>query len=83
MASEVKETMVNKIKRVKYFAILLDCTGDAGRVEQMSIIVRYDDTETGYIGEHFVGFTAVQETTAATLTVTILRELQSLRSRYK
>jgi hypothetical protein len=37
---KVKETTVNKIKRVKYFTILLDCTRDAGRVEQMSIILR-------------------------------------------
>jgi hypothetical protein len=75
MASKAKETIVNKIKRVKHFA-MLDCTRDAGRVEQMTIILRYVDTETGCIEEHFVGFIAVQETTAATLTDTILRELQ-------
>jgi hypothetical protein len=40
MASNAKETTVNKIKCIKYFAILLDCTGDAGRVEQMTLIQR-------------------------------------------
>jgi hypothetical protein len=67
------------MKRVKYFYILLDCTRDADRVGQMTIILRYVDTETRYIEEHYVGFAAVQETIAATLTDTILRELQSLR----
>jgi predicted esterase len=44
----------------------------------MTIILRYVDTETGCIEEHFVGFIAVQETTAAKLTDAILRELQCL-----
>jgi hypothetical protein len=43
---------------------LLDCTRDAGGVEQMTIILRYIDTETGFIKEHSVRFIAVQETTA-------------------
>jgi hypothetical protein len=79
MASKVKETTVNKIKLFsKYFAILLDCTRDAGRVDQMTIIPRYVGTETGCIEEHFARFTAIQETTAAALTDAILRELQIL-----
>jgi hypothetical protein len=78
MASKVKKTIVNKIKCVKYSAILLHCTEDADLVERKAIILRYDDTETGCIEEHFVGFIAVQETTAAALTHTILKELQSI-----
>jgi hypothetical protein len=78
MASNVKETILNTVKRIKYFAILLDCTRDAGRVEQMAIILRYVNTEKGCIEEHFVGFMAVQETAAATFPDTILRQLQSL-----
>jgi hypothetical protein len=58
--------------------MLLDCTRDAGCIEQMTIILRYVDTETGCTEEHSVGFIAVWETTAATLTDTIFRELQSL-----
>jgi hypothetical protein len=81
MASKVKETIVNKIERVKYFAILLDCIGDAGLVELITIILRYVDTETGCVEEYFVGFIAVQETT--TLTDTILKELQCLMFQYK
>jgi hypothetical protein len=69
---------MNKIKHLKHFAILLDCTRDAGCVENTTVILRYFDTETGFIEEHSFGFIAVQEITAATLTDTILRELQSL-----
>jgi hypothetical protein len=77
MASKVKETIANKIKRVTYFTILLDCTIDAGRVEQMTIILRYVDTKTGCLDDQNAGFITVQETTAATLPDTILTELQS------
>jgi hypothetical protein len=75
MASKVKDTIVNKIKRLKYFATLLDCTVDAGPVE-LNIILRYVDTETGCIEENFVGFIPVQETSPATLTDAILSELR-------
>jgi hypothetical protein len=64
------------VYKIKYFAILLDCIRDAGRVRQMTIILRYVDTETVCIEEHFVGFVAVQETTVATLMDTIFRDLQ-------
>jgi hypothetical protein len=44
----------------------------------MTIILIQVDTETGFIEENFFGVIAVQETTAATMTETILRELRSL-----
>jgi hypothetical protein len=67
-----------KTSNPTYFDILLDCARDAGSVEEMTIILRFTDTETGCIREHIVEFTALQVTTAATLTDSILRELQSL-----
>jgi hypothetical protein len=79
MASKVMETTANKTKRVKYCTILLYCTRDAGRVEQMTAILRYVGTQTECIEENFVGFIAVEEKTAVSLTDTTLRELQCLR----
>jgi hypothetical protein len=55
---------VNKIKRVKRSAILLDCTRHSGRVQQMTVILRYVDTETWCVEEHFGGFVAAEKTTA-------------------
>jgi hypothetical protein len=40
MASKVKKGDSEKIKRVKYFAVLLDCIRGAGRAEQLAVILR-------------------------------------------
>jgi hypothetical protein len=52
MASKVKENILNKIRYVRYFAILLDCARDAGHVQQMTFLLRYVVTETGCSEEH-------------------------------
>lgn len=57
---------------------MLDCTRDVSRVEQMSIILRFCNSSTGAIEEHFVGFIAVAETTGEYLTNEILNELEKI-----
>ncbi|CAG4956026.1 unnamed protein product [Parnassius apollo] len=76
MSKSVIEEIIHRVKQAKYCAILLDCTGDVSRVEQMSIILRFCNSSTGVIEEHFVGFIAVTEKTGEYLTNSILQELE-------
>ncbi|GFW30376.1 zinc finger MYM-type protein 1 [Trichonephila clavipes] len=64
------------VKQAKFYAFLLDCTRDVRRVEQMSIILRFCNSSTGAIEEHFVGFIAFAETTGEYITNSILQELE-------
>ncbi|KAF0749388.1 zinc finger MYM-type protein 5-like [Aphis craccivora] len=77
MSKKVIEEIIIKVKLVKYYAFMLDCTRDISRVEQMSIILRFCNTSTGDIEEHFIGFIAVDSTTGEHLTNIILHELKS------
>ncbi|GFX98995.1 TTF-type domain-containing protein [Trichonephila clavipes] len=55
MSKSVIEEIIHRVKQAKYYAFLLDCTRDVSRVEQMSIILRFCNSSTGAIEEHFVG----------------------------
>lgn len=76
MSKSVINEIIHRVKQAKYYAILLDCTRDVSRVEQMSIILRFCNLSTGAIEEHFIGFIAVAETTGEYLTKSILQELE-------
>ncbi|GFV07580.1 TTF-type domain-containing protein [Trichonephila clavipes] len=76
MSKSVIEEIIHRVKQAKYYAFLLDCTRDVSRVEQMSIILKFCNSSTGAIEEHFVGFIAFAETTGEYITNSILQELE-------
>ncbi|GFV88578.1 TTF-type domain-containing protein [Trichonephila clavipes] len=76
MSTSVIEEIIHRVKQAKYYAFLLDCTRDVSRIEQMSIILRFCNSSTGAIEEHFVGFIAFAETTGEYITNSILQELE-------
>ncbi|GFV84582.1 zinc finger MYM-type protein 1 [Trichonephila clavipes] len=76
MSKSVIEEIIHRVKQAKYYTFLLDCTRDVSRVEQMSIILRFCNSSTGAIEEHFVGFIAFAETTGESITNSILQKLE-------
>ena len=78
IASAIKSEIITKIKRAKYFSVILDCTPDASHQEQMSLIIRYVDLSSGgvCIEESFLGFIDVKDTTGQGLFDAVQNQLK-------
>ena len=65
LALEIKNAIINNIKKVKYFSIILYCNPDTRHHEQMSIVLRCVDTSTNpiKIEEYFLEFLKVDDST--------------------
>ncbi|XP_026411676.1 zinc finger MYM-type protein 1-like isoform X1 [Papaver somniferum] len=63
LVDETRKLILKKIHEAKYFSIILDCTPDVSRREQMSIIIRCVDVSPARIEEYFLGFLKVEDKT--------------------
>lgn len=71
IVSTVRSTLLNDIRRAKYYGIMLDSTPDAAHREQMSEIIRYVEInykeKTVCVKESFLGFIQVHQKDAASI----------------
>ncbi|XP_050064151.1 52 kDa repressor of the inhibitor of the protein kinase-like [Aphis gossypii] len=75
----ITEQIVNKINRASFFSVMADETTDIGKLEQMSLCVRYidPDNEVPTIREDFLNFVVVSDLSGSGLASVILENLKN------
>ncbi|XP_065667962.1 zinc finger MYM-type protein 1-like [Hydra vulgaris] len=68
IAKRIRAEILSKFKMAKYFSIIVDCTQDVSKVEQMSIVLRMVQMKIAEVKvcEHFIDFIPVEQTTGST-----------------
>jgi len=72
--AEILDQIVKGVNQAKYFTLLADKTADVGNTKQVSICVRYCDSEYE-VREDFLGFVGTRDTTGETLVESLLNKL--------
>lgn len=78
LSCKVNEYILSELHKAVYYSIILDCTPDVSHKEQMTMVIRFVQTEPGkevLVKEHFLGFIEVIDTTGEGLTGCLLDEL--------
>ena len=75
------DAIVDRIKKAKYYSVIMDCTPDLSHNEQLSVVLRIVncDFKKGIaVHEHFVGFLVAHDTTGKGLFELFLGHLEKL-----
>ncbi|MBN3308108.1 ZMYM1 protein, partial [Amia calva] len=75
------DAIVERVRKAKYFSVIMDSTPDLSHHEQLSVVIRIVNCETSKgvsIHEHFVGFLNVVDTTGKGLCESFLGHLDAL-----
>uniref|UniRef100_A0A8C1MRK3 DUF4371 domain-containing protein n=1 Tax=Cyprinus carpio TaxID=7962 RepID=A0A8C1MRK3_CYPCA len=80
LASQIQQEILKMLKSAKYFSLILDCTPDASRTEQMTVVVRFVTALESCVGvkEHFLEFTHLTDSTGAGMTDVVVKKLGDL-----
>ena len=81
IGSTIRNFIANEVSRWTYYSIILDCTPDRSHTEQLTVVIRFVQCETGKkpcIKEHFLGFIPVESSTGESLTNLFLNKLKEL-----
>jgi hypothetical protein len=82
LAERIRCRILDRLKLAKYYSIIVDCTPDISKVEQMSVILRFihiegiGDTAEIIFCEYFLEFFPAEKSTGEALTQYILKVLQ-------
>ena len=77
VGNEIRNKIIDKVKKAKFFTVLADEVTDEANMEQLSIVLRYVDPETEEIAEDLVNFVECDTgVTGKALADNITRNLQ-------
>lgn len=78
LGKKVRNEILSRIRKSKYYSLLFDCTPDVSHNEQMSEIIRYVYIANGKvkIEESFIDFIITEEKTGEGLASDIMKKLQ-------
>ena len=80
LSENVRNTILKKIKKSKYYGILYDSTPDVSHREQLSQIIRYvekyNETKTIEVKEIFINFIEIHGKKSEDITNSILKSLE-------
>jgi len=74
----IVEKIVERVKRCKFFSVLIDETTDVSAVKQMMVCLRYVDTSYWIIREDFVGFVEMNLITGLAIKMQFLINLKEI-----
>lgn len=79
LGDNIRNNILNEVKEAKYFSILLDCTPDVSRQEQISVCLRYVNLKNNKfsVEERFLTFRPISDTTGEGLTNFLLKTLEN------
>ena len=75
IGSAIQDAVIEEIHAAMFFTILTDEVTDCANLEQVSIVIRYVDSEKR-IGEEFLGFVTVERITGKALAAALLSWLK-------
>ncbi|XP_049772367.1 uncharacterized protein LOC126157961 [Schistocerca cancellata] len=82
IGSSITNNILLMMKSAKCYSIILDCTPNISKVEQMTVVVhfvqetRLDRVYNVRIREHFLGFLPVPNSSSSTLSQVVLKFLE-------
>ena len=80
LSENVRNTILKKIKKSKYYGILYDSTPDVSHREELSQIIRYvekdNETKTIEVKERFINFIEIHGKKSEDITNSILKSLE-------
>lgn len=78
---QIQNTILERCKQAQWFSLLSDETADISNSEQISLLVRYVERDSGNfsVREDFLCFVSTADTTGETLTKSLLDKLEELK----
>ena len=75
IGTQIRNKIIDKVKKAKYFSILVDEVCDTSNWEQVSIVLRYVDEDES-IREDFIAFVPCAENTGESIANSIVQKIR-------